>query len=183
MKKFSQYLLLIALSFTSMLSFAYDPKDSYEVSLQKLQKTDCSVSPAECRYYAALEYLAFAKACQLAFEYKLKTVTTQKDLDTINEWINKWKAIEAPKMHEAVLSSKNSFKERLIQDTTEYLKKGTSTDMGIECGRLALIKENGIPEEMSDLIRATINYKQWYAPIMKKRGLVYLDKDGNRIEP
>lgn len=131
MKKIYQYVLFLTLSFTSMLSFAYDPQDSYEVALEKLQKTDCSVSPDECRYYAALEYLAFAKACQVAFEYKFKMVTSQKDLDTIHSIINQWKAIEEPKMHEAVLSKNNPFKERITQETIEYLKNGTSTDMGI----------------------------------------------------
>jgi thiamine pyrophosphate-dependent acetolactate synthase large subunit-like protein len=164
-----KYVLAFMIYFVSLQGFAYDSTDSFEVARNKLLNTDCSVSQNDCRYYAAIEYVAFANACLVAMEYKFKSKVSEEEIQEVNSWIENWKAIEEPQMHSSVLSKSNPFKEKILKDTITYLKNSPVDDVGIECTRLAAIKENQMPEGMSDLIAGTKNYKQWYEPIRKKK--------------
>lgn len=167
--KYIKNFLAFVLAVTSIQAFAYDSTDSFEVARNKLLNTDCSVSPNDCRYYAAIEYVAFANACLIAFDYKFKSKVSEEEVSQVNSWIENWKAIEEPEMHNAVLNKNNPFKEKITKDTIKYLKNSPVDDVGIECTRLTAIKENQMPEGMSDLIVGTKNYKQWYEPIRKKK--------------
>lgn len=171
MKNYMKYITAIIFALISSQSFAYDPNDSFDVARGKLLKTDCSVNLQECRYYAAVEYVAFAKGCGIALMYKNRG--TEKDLKEfdylVNAWIENWKAIEEPQMHKSVLSKNNPFKEKITKDVIDYLKGSPIDDVSIECSRIQSIKEQENPEEVSDLITTTVNYQQWYAPIHEKK--------------
>lgn len=171
MKKYLKYIMTVILVLIANQSFAYDPTNTFEVARQNLVKTDCSISPQECRYYAAIEYVAFAKACGIAFFYKRKGKESDlEDFDKqVNVLIENWEAIKEPQMHEAVLSKNNPFREQTTNSIIDYLKSSPLDDISIECSRVGAIKENQIPEEVSDLIQATLNYKKWYEPIAIKR--------------
>lgn len=171
MKKCIQYIIAMMMALVTTQSFAYNPNDSYEVAKEKLSKTDCSISSTDCRYYAAIEYVAFAKACPIAFAYKTKGTNEEiKEFDImVNELINNWKAIQDPTMNQAVLSNHNPFKEKTTKDLISYLKGSPIDDVGIECSRIGLIKDNKMPEETSDLIATTVNFKQWHAQIKLKQ--------------
>lgn len=181
MKNLKKALVVAIVSSVSCVSFAsdndnnYNTQDSYQVAMEKLKKTDCSENIQNCRYYAAVEYVAFAQACLYGFEYKFKQPTSKQDIIEIKNLMEHWKAIEEPTMHKAVLYDKNEFKDTLIQKVADYLITVPADDMGNECSRIALIKDQDNPEYMSDILKATKNFKQWYDPIMKKRGLKYLN--------
>lgn len=167
MKNSIKYIMTIIFVFISNKSFAFDYTDTVEMAKDKLMKTDCSIISDECRYYAALEYVAFAKACGVVFSNKTKG--TEKDIKEfdiqVSSLLENWKAIEEPKMHVAVLSENNPFKQYLNRVVLEYLMDISMTDLGIECSRIGLIKENKNPEHMSELIQATKNKKKGNAPI------------------
>lgn len=182
MKNLKKALVFAMLSTVCLTTLAnenndYDSHDSYKVAIEKLKKTDCAENLQNCRYYAAVEYVAFSQACMYAFEYKFKEKATKEDIHEIKELLEHWKAIEEHNMHKAVLYDNNDFKDKLTQKTADYLVSIPVDDMGIECSRIGLIKEQANPEETSDILKATVNFKQWYEPVMKKKGLQYLNNN------
>lgn len=186
MKNFNKSLILAILTSIPLITFAqenninnYHSGDSYKVAEEKLKKTDCSENKNNCRYYAAIEYVAFSQACLYAIEYKFKEPTRQEDIIEIKNLLKNWKAIEEPNLHKAVLYDENDFKNKLTQQISDYLIKLPVDDIGIECSRIGLIKEQANPEEMSDLLKVTKNFNQWYEPIMKKKGLKYMNDNNN----
>jgi hypothetical protein len=162
----------IGLLMIATKSFAYDVSDSFEVAKNKLLKTDCALSINECRYYAAVEHVVLAKTCINVIFNKFEGTKTKKELDEYNQKVDleieKWKAIEDPEMHKAVLSKNNLFKDKVEEVTTEYLSGLTIDEVGIECSSYYVILNNKNPENYSRFIRKTLNYDEWYKPIQEK---------------
>lgn len=156
-----RHVLFCIIYLTSIQAFSYDSTDSFEVAENKLLNTDCSVSQNDCRYYAAIEYVSFAKACLIVLEYQLKSRVNKEEINQINLWIENWKAIEEPQIHSAVLSKSNPFKEKLTKEAFVYLMTSPVEEINIECTRLVEIRQNKTPEEGSDLITKTKNYQKW----------------------
>jgi len=57
------------LGLTSMAQ-AYDPLEAADDAVKHVPTLDCSRQQDQCRYYAALEYVAFARGCPAAYAKK-----------------------------------------------------------------------------------------------------------------
>lgn len=176
MKK-SLSLIICSLLLTSSMSVeAFDKNDSYEDVIKKIKTIDCAKDAMECRYFSAIEYVSFVKQCPLAFEYKFKT---HEGLDQFNERVKNdlenWQAISEPHMHEAVLSDNNHFRTGLEKKILAYLKTVPADDLAIECSRIALIEQNKDPENMSDILKGTLNYNVWQKKMDEKNQKDFTD--------
>lgn len=186
MKNLKKALIFSMFSSIALNTFAvenkihnYNAGDSYKVAMQKIKKTNCAEDLQSCRYYAAVEFVAYAQACLYAKEYKFKTPTSKEDISDMKYLLENWKAIEEPAIHKAVLYDKNDFKNKLTQKTADYLIKLPVNDLNIECSRIGFIKDQDNPEEMSEVLKDTKSFNEWYQPLMKARGIKYKNEIDN----
>jgi hypothetical protein len=144
------------------LAHAYDAAEPASEALKRVATLDCSTQHNECRYFAALEYIAFARSCPAAIANKFHLPQEeQKDAADVEKYIREWSALNTPDLKAAVLSPDNKLREFLEQTTTQYLAGLPSDDLGIECARIGAIKRGELPEYTSDLLAQTKNYEIW----------------------
>lgn len=178
MKKWIKLIAVTSMLLIANQSFAatFDKNDTMEQAKTKIKSTDCLISPIECRYYAAVEYVAFNNACLNSFEEKLNTTISQQDKQKFQNSLEKWEAINEPKMHEEVLSQKNVLRIGIEKNVTFYLKEMGVNDWSRECIRMDFIEGNKNPEEMSDILTATINYEKWIKVINEKQKIQWIEE-------
>jgi hypothetical protein len=141
---------------------AYDASDPATDALKRAATLDCATQPDECRYLAALEYIAFARTCPAAIAKKFHTEQQEpKNASDVEKYINEWSALNTPELKTAVLAPNNKLRRFLEQTTAQYLAGLPSDDLGIECARIGVIKRGELPEYMSDLLAQTKNYETW----------------------
>ena len=144
----------------SAQSFAFDHTDSLETVKQKLPQLDCSKDVDDCRYYSAIEHIAYLKACPVALNKKIKAPDTSKeDAKQIAELLDNWTAIQDPKIRQAIFAKSNPFRDAMEEMTLDYLHKIPINELSIECTRIGVILENKNPEDMSDILQGTKNYR------------------------
>jgi hypothetical protein len=144
------------------IAHAYDASEPANEALEHMATLDCAAQHEDCRYFAALEYVAFARTCPAAIAKKFRlTQEEQKATRDVEENIKEWTALDTPGLKAAVLSPGNKLREFLEQTTAEYLAGLPSDDLGIECARIGVIKRGELPEYMSDLLAQTKNYETW----------------------
>lgn len=168
MNKMIKNVLLTTMLLVTTQVFAFDKADSVEKVEKSLQKTDCAKDLNECRYLAAIEYVAFNNACLLSFQDKFHTPLSKEDLEKTRDALENWTAISDLRMQDAVLSNDNVLRIAIQKDLVSYLEKGTADDWSIECTRINFIAQNHNPEEMSEILNKTLNYKAWLKPIREK---------------
>ena len=146
--------------FFSSQSLAFDIKDSLDEVIEKISQLDCSKDVDDCRYYGAIEYLSFAWACPVAYNEKTKTPEKIKDDEKlISKMVDDWQAIQDPKIKKALFAKSNPFRDAMNKETLRYLRAIPVGEVAIECTRVQYIQENKNPEDMSELLRGTKNYR------------------------
>jgi hypothetical protein len=145
----------------SSFAYAYDPSLEPKKSMEDLAKLDCSKSLQECRYYSAVEYVAFFSGCRSVLgKYEGRTITDD-DWKESTDILNKWSIWKDEKLHNAVMIANNPLKERLTKDITAYLFRIPAHEAFMECERITQVKTNKNPEDMSDILQHTKNYYEW----------------------
>ncbi|MBN3761168.1 hypothetical protein [Burkholderia sp. Ac-20365] len=153
-------LVMAALAMSSGAAYAFDAAEPAAAALARLESIDCATQPDECRYYAAVETLSFADACPVAFERKFGE-QDEKSVAKIKSWIDAWTALRPQALRTAALDPKNKLRLYLDGKSADYLSTLPSDELGIECSRIAVIKDGKAPEEQSGLLRETLNYEAW----------------------
>lgn len=145
----------------SATAYAYDPAMDPTKAIETIKSIDCAKSIKECRYYAAVEYVAFYSGCRSVIEkYEHREVSDE-------EWkknagiLENWSIFLDPKLNKAVLKSENPLRTRWTTEVTLYLLKIPAQEAAMECERIPLIKDNVKPEDMSDVLQESKNYDQW----------------------
>ena len=147
--------LLIASGLFAASAHAFDHSMSSQTAPESLKKLDCQVDAMECRYYAAVEVAAYFDACPAAFERKFGRPLTLEESTLIQGYLLAWPSLRPASMKDAVLSRDNKLRQFLAGKTLERLTSGTSADMGSECSRIGMVKDEQPPENMSELLKVT----------------------------
>lgn len=155
-----QIIFVILMSLTTF-SYASDPALEPKKAMEELSKVDCAQSISECRYYAAVEYVAFFSACRTGFGKIQKNKVTDEEWKEIDEVLKNWKIWQDEKLHYAVMKAENPLREKLTKDITAYLLRIPQGEIGMECTRIALVKDQQEPEHNSDILQDTIKYYDW----------------------
>jgi hypothetical protein len=155
-----QFIFTILMALSSV-AYASDPSLEPKKAMEALAKVDCAKSLSECRYYAAVEYVAFFSGCRAVLgKYEGRKIPDEdwkESTDILNNW-NIWKD---EKLHNAVMKAHNPLKDRLTKDITAYLFRIPAQEAFMECERIAIVKDNKEPEHMSDILQSTLNYENW----------------------
>ncbi len=140
---------------------AYDPSLEPKKAMEQLSKIDCSKSVAECRYYAAIEYVAFFSGCRAVVGKYENRKITDEDWKEPTEFLNNWNIWKDEKLHHAVMKAENPLRERLTKDISAYLMRIPAHEAMMECERISLVKDQQNPEHNSDILQHTIKYYDW----------------------
>lgn len=145
----------------SSCAYASDPSLEPKKAMEELSKVDCAKSLSECRYYSAIEYVAFFSGCRSVLEKYEGRKITDEDWKESNDILNKWNIWKDEKLHNAVMKAHNPLKDRLIKDITAYLVRIPAHEAFMECERIELVKAQQEPEHNSDILQSTKNYYDW----------------------
>lgn len=163
MRRFRKTVFTIALLVmwvSSAPTFAYDAAEPGPAALDRLKTVDCETQQEECRYFAVVETLAFAEACPVAFSRKFGR-DDGTYVPQVTSWVRTWSALQPEELRAAALDPKNKLRNYLAQQVEDYLSTLPADDLGIECSRIAIIKEGKLPDDKSDVLRLTRNYEAW----------------------
>jgi len=140
---------------------AYEPSLEPKKAMQQLANTDCSKSLNECRYYAAIEYVAFFSGCRAVLGKYENRKITDEDWKEPNEILKNWEIWKDEKLHHAVIKADNPLREKLTKDISAYLMRIPAHEAMMECERIGLVKGQENPENNSDILQHTIKYYDW----------------------
>jgi hypothetical protein len=152
----------------SSLAYAYDPSMEPKQAMNELNKIDCAKFLSECRYYAAVEYVAFFSGCRAVVSKYEGREITDEDWKESTDILNKWSIWKDKKLYSAVMKTSNPLKERLTKDITAYLFRIPANEAFMECERITQVKADKNPEDMSDILQHTKNYYEWLHSIDNK---------------
>ena len=152
----------IMLSITN-LSYAqsYNPYFTQKQAALHLKQLDCSKDSESCRYYATLEYVAIAQLMRVSIEKQGGKKVTDEEWKPIQDIIDNWHIWKDPKLKHAVLETPNPFLEGIKSNFLVYLNTVTPRESRPEFERIGLMKDQVNPEEHSQILLATKNYKEW----------------------
>jgi hypothetical protein len=165
-------IIFALLAIWSISASAYDPNITSTKALEQIKQIDCSNALKECRYYAAVEYIAFFESCKNTIASERHNPVTAKENANYNKVIQNWGIFKDPLLKYAVLQAPNLLKDKLIHDTTSYLKTISQDEKRQECSRFGIAKNNGNPENNSEILQLSRNYGAW----QKSHGIKVIDK-------
>jgi hypothetical protein len=151
----------LAMATVSLGTQAYETNEPAKAALSHLTSIDCSVQATECRYYAAVETVAFVHECPLALAQKFKDKV--QPTPKLESALANWRALDSANLKTSVLSPDNKLRLGLERDTSKYLSKLSADELGIECSRIQTVLQNKLPEGESDILQGTKNYEAWRA--------------------
>jgi hypothetical protein len=152
--------VLMMLSAISTNANAYDATEQAKAALDRLATVDCATQPGECRYFAAVETVAFVQVCPSAFAQKFHMGV--EGLPELKSALQKWPALEPAELKAAVLAPHNDLRRYFELTAYDYLVTLPADELGIECSRINVVLDGVLPEKGSDILKTTKNYEAWH---------------------
>lgn len=160
--------MLVMAAMSASVAHAYDPSMSAEKAMKAVAKTDCAASPAECRYYATVEYVSYFEACRTAIEKSTGRRLTDVQWKPNADLVSNWSVFKDEKLKTAVMDSNNPLKAKLIKQNTAKLVKMRADLQTQECERIALVGDDFSPEQWASILKPSVNYATYQATLVKQ---------------
>lgn len=127
------------------------------------------------------------ESCPAAYEKTLGTAVSSEDKIQMINWIDSWSALSDKDIRNAALDPENKLRKFLTKITLNYLGDATAAEVSRACSKIAVIKNNQLPELSSDILLGTKNYSLWLdsraEDIMDSRYIRHTSAEKAAFEP